>query len=154
MPRHRRKVVAAARAELARYHAERELTHSPRRRQIALQGILETQQDTATILAYIMAIGFALFRKDLEIFVAASGVLVALGVWRFGAAYRERIEVELSVLPTATGAGDDDTDRIEKALQVLFREAERSAVAMIIVGTLAGALAPLAWRLFDLVKAV
>lgn len=149
MPRYSKKTIAAARASLARYHEERRLTHSPRRLHVGSLGMIEARSDGMTWAAFVTAIAGGLWIGQLDVVVAASGVFVAIGVWRFGIAYRDRVERELQTLSPQTGEDADDTAEVEAAIHRLYRDAERMAGRMIIVGTLMGALAPVLWRIIS-----
>ncbi|MEG3088721.1 hypothetical protein [Sphingomonas sp. PB4P5] len=112
--------------------------------------MIEAQSDGMAWAAFVIAIAAGLWIKQLDVVVAASGVFIAIGVWRFGIAYRDRVERELQTLSPKTGADSDDTAEVEAAIQQLYRDAERMAGRMIIVGTLMGAIAPVLWRVIPL----
>ena len=150
MPRPSKKTVAAARLALARSLAERDQTHSPRRVRLQILGMLDAHNDGVIWTVWLMGSLAAVVLKQIDTLVAVNGAFVAFGVWRFGATYRERVDRELQPLSSITGLNVDDTAEVEAAIQELYRGAEKMAARIIILGTIIGACAPLAWRLMGI----
>ncbi len=91
-----------------------------------------------------------IFLKQVDIVVAAAGLLIAGGVWRFGQAYRDRLNREIAPLSRRSGGHLDDTIVVKQTITKLQRAAERAAGRMIFTGTVISAVTPVVWRLLDI----
>ncbi|MDN4632617.1 hypothetical protein QCD71_13920 [Sphingomonas sp. PsM26] len=91
-----------------------------------------------------------IFLKQVDIVVAAAGLLIAGGVWRFGQAYRDRLNREIASLSRRSGGHLDDTIVVKQTITKLQRAAERAAGRMIFTGTVISAVTPVVWRLLDI----
>ena len=109
--------------------------------------MLDAHHDGMIWACWIAGTMTALFAKQIDTVVAVNGVFVAIGVWRFGAAYRDRVDRDLKPLSRTTGANIDDSEEVQAAIEGLYRDAEKMAARMIITGTVIGAVAPVLWRL-------